>query len=302
MSRARHLLVVADDFGIGPATSRAILELAVEGLVTGTVLLVNSPHAEDAVRAWRKAGRPVELGWHPCLTLDRPVLPAARVPSLVGPDGNFWPLGAFLRRSLAGRLRADEVRAELRAQYRRFFSLVGRPPAVVNSHQHVQLFPPVGAELLDLLGRCKRLPYLRRIREPWSVLARVPGARLKRAVLGWLGRRQARRQDRLGFPGNDWLAGITDPPCVEDPDFHVRWLSRLPGQVVELTCHPGHWDLSLVGRDGTEEDGLLRRRVRERELLRHPSFRLACVRAGFRLTVPGQLGRLSPRTWQARAA
>src|SRR5437588_127944 len=44
----RCLVVVADDFGIGPATSRGILDLAAKGLVTGTVLLVNSPYAEEA--------------------------------------------------------------------------------------------------------------------------------------------------------------------------------------------------------------------------------------------------------------
>lgn len=204
MSRPhRYLVVVADDFGIGPGSSRAILELAAERLVTGTVLLVNSPHAETAVAAWQKAGRPIEVGWHPCLTLDRPVLPARLVPSLVGPDGRFWPLGRFLVRSLTGRLCADEVRAELRAQYRRFYELFGRPPALVNSHQHIQLFPPVGRELVELLGRCRRLPYYRRIREPAGMLARIPGARTKRALLTALGRWQARQQMRIGFPGND---------------------------------------------------------------------------------------------------
>ena len=71
----RFLVVTADDFGIGPATTHGILELALQGRVTATVLLVNSPHAEAAVRAWRQAGCVPELGWHPCLTLDRPVRP-----------------------------------------------------------------------------------------------------------------------------------------------------------------------------------------------------------------------------------
>src|SRR5947208_10841292 len=86
---ARYLLVTADDFGIGPETSRGILELAARGVVTSTVLLVNSPHALDAVAAWRKAGCPLELGWHPCLTIDAPILPPDQVPTLVGPDGRF---------------------------------------------------------------------------------------------------------------------------------------------------------------------------------------------------------------------
>jgi predicted glycoside hydrolase/deacetylase ChbG (UPF0249 family) len=291
MSQPRYLVVIADDFGMGPAVSRAILELAVEGRVDGTVLLVNSPHAEEAVRAWHKAGRPLEVGWHPCLTLDRPVLPAERVPSLVDTDGCFWPLGRFLLRALTGRLRVEEVRCELRAQYRRFHDLLGRPPTLINSHQHTQILSAVGEPLLDLLGRCRRLPYLRRICEPWGMLACVPGARIKRAFLSFLGRRQARLLERAGFPGNDWLAGITDPRWVEDPNFLVRWLTRVPGKVVELTCHPGYLDLTLVGRDCTLDDGHLRRRVRELELLRHPSFPEACADAGFCRASPAELNR-----------
>src|SRR5205823_10069553 len=37
MEPHRCLMVVADDYGIGPETSRAILELAQAGVVTGTV-------------------------------------------------------------------------------------------------------------------------------------------------------------------------------------------------------------------------------------------------------------------------
>ena len=51
------------------------------GRVTGTVLLVNSPYAEQAILDWRAADRQLEVGWHPCLTLDgrcRPQLSAWR--------------------------------------------------------------------------------------------------------------------------------------------------------------------------------------------------------------------------------
>ena len=289
MDAFRFLVVVADDYGIGPATSQGILDLAARRAVSGSVLLVNSPYAESAVRAWRQARLPLELGWHPCLTLDRPVLAPGKVPSLVGPDGRFHPLGRFLHRLATWQVRAAEVEAELRAQYGRFHDLVGHPPTVVNSHHHVQVFHPVGSLLLRVLERQRVLPYLRRVREPWQMLARVPGARRKRLLLTLLGRRDARRQQRRGFPGNDWLAGITDPPCVADPQFLVRWLTRVPGRVVELTCHPGFQDMSLIGRDCTALDGQVERRVREHELLRQPSFREACARAGFTLVAPSEV-------------
>src|SRR5262249_3365540 len=147
----RQLLVVADDFGVGPATSMGILELAQKGVLTGTVLLVNSPYAESSIAAWRGAGRPLELGWHPNLTLDKPVLPPEEVPSLVDSNGCFWPLGVFLKRVFLCRIKAREVEREWRAQYLRFIDLLGRPPTIVNSHQHVALFPTLGIVLLSIL-------------------------------------------------------------------------------------------------------------------------------------------------------
>jgi hypothetical protein len=295
MDGRRYLVVIADDLGIGPASSQAILDLAVEERVTGAVLLVNSPHTEQAVRAWRRLSVPLELGWHPCLTMDAPVLPPGRVPSLVGHDGGFHPLGTFLRRVFLGQVHPDEVEAELRAQYRRFLDLTGQAPTLVNSHHHVQLFGPVGPILLDLLKRQRPRPYLRRLREPWRLLAQVPGARFKRAVLSAFGRRDAQRQAQAGFPGNDWLAGITDPPCLADAAFFVRWLTRIPGRVVELACHPGHWDPTLIGRDCSAGDGRIERRVREFALLKHPSFAEACRPAGFTLVSPSQLLHPHPR-------
>jgi predicted glycoside hydrolase/deacetylase ChbG (UPF0249 family) len=190
-------------------------------------------------------------------------------------------LRRFLPRLLAGQIRSREIEIELHAQYDRFLELVGGPPSVVNSHQHVSLFPPVGRILRAVLARCRPRPYVRRVREPWPLLAGIRGAHVKRFVLSCLGRLESLGQDREDFPGADWLAGITDPPWVKDPEFFGRWLERVPGQVVELACHPGHPDDTLVGRDCTAGDGLAQRRVDELHLLRQPRFAEACRTAGF---------------------
>jgi predicted glycoside hydrolase/deacetylase ChbG (UPF0249 family) len=289
VAEQRSLVVTADDFGIGDATSRAILDLAKAGRITSTVLLVTSPHAETAVKAWLRAGRGLELGWHPCLTLDRPVAPVSQVSTLVDQSGNFWPLGTFIRQLWLGRIRPQEIELELRAQYGRFLQMVGQVPSVVNAHHHVQIFEPVGSILRGILNRQQPLPYIRRIREPFRTLWHITGARLKRAFLSTLGGRDARQQRHDGFPGNDWLAGITDPPYTADPKFLARWIQRVPGKVVELTCHPGYFDRSLIGRDCQADDGQLQRRVHEFGLLSGADFLSRCREAGFELTPPAAL-------------
>jgi predicted glycoside hydrolase/deacetylase ChbG (UPF0249 family) len=279
--------VIADDFGIGPATTYGILEAAEQGVLSGAVLLANSPHAEAAVQAWRRRGMPVRLGWHPTLTLDRPVLPAGHVPSLVQPDGQFHTLGAFLARLYLGQITAQEVAAELAAQLARYLDLTGRPPAFVNGHQHLHIFPVVGAALRQLLTRQQPKPFLRRVGESFAIWCGVPGARFKRLCLSLLGRAAARRQVAAGFPGADCLLGVTDPRWVEDVRFFRRWLRHARGELVELMVHPGFRDETLIGRDCTATDGRLQRRESELRLLLQPEFRDACRQAGLQLIGSG---------------
>ncbi|MBI1914965.1 MAG: ChbG/HpnK family deacetylase [Planctomycetes bacterium] len=290
MDVPRSLVVVADDLGIGPATSHGILHLAGLGKVTGTVLLVNSPYADHAVHAWRKAGGPalIDLGWHPCLTLDRPVLLPRRVPSLVAEDGCFLPLARFIARLMVGRVRLEEVRAELQAQYDRFVAMTRRSPALVNGHHHIQVLPGIGRVLLDVLARQRPLPYVRRMRETIPLLAAIPRARWKRALLATLGGRFIQQQ--RDFPGNDYLAGISDPRGLtrmrrgKEENLLVRWLAQVPGRVVEFVCHPGGPDETLAGRDSLGDA-----RVRELELLEQTDLAAVCRSAGFRLSAPSQL-------------
>lgn len=289
------LLVTADDFGIGPATSRGILELATRGVVTSTVLLVNSPYAEWAVQQWVAAGRPVELGWHPCLTLDAPVLPPQQVASLVAESGRFLSLGRFLHRSLLGQVNPAEVEAEFRAQLQRFHDLVGHPPANVNAHHHLHIFPGIAAALQRVLADLSPRPFVRRVVEPLPTLWRIPGGRLKRTVLRLLGQQAARQYH--GFAGNDCLLGLSDWQQLPGPTFFDRWLLAARGSVAELCCHPGYPDATLRGRDPDP----LHRRQRERDLLAAPEFLAGVKRAGFRLATAAQVRSACPQPWAGRS-
>jgi len=256
-------------------------------VVTGTVLLVNSPYAAEASRQWRHAGVDADLGWHPCLTLDEPILPSREVATLVDRDGRFHRLGKFLRRLLVGRIDVGQVADEFAAQLDRFRELTGAWPATVNAHHHVQVFAPVGFALRGVLTARGLRPYLRQVREPARTLVRVPGARRKRALLSTWGQREGRRQAADGFAGNDWLLGITNPSYVATPGFFAGWLRAAPRQgIVELTCHPGEHDETLLGRDARPGDGNMERRPAELAGLLAAEFVEAVTHYGFRLTRP----------------
>jgi len=271
----RWITITADDFGIGPETTRGILDLAARGVVTSTVLLVNSPYAHDAVALWRALRKPVELGWHPCLTLDRPILHPGQVPSLVDSDGRFFPLRVFLRRLLLGRLNLHEIMRELTAQYEHFCRLVGQPPRVVNGHHHLHVFPRIGTIVRELLlCRSPERPYLRRVVEPWAAWTLAPGQWQKRFLLTVWGRRAGRAQRSAGFPGADRLLGLSGI-CGQSIE---RCLTVTRSQHLEFICHPGFPDSTLPARGETSSD-----RFDEYHKLRDPAFRRGLENAGFTL-------------------
>ena len=273
MDATRFLIIIADDFGIGPDISRGILELAARNLVTGTVLLVNSPYAEEAVHAWRQSASHLEMGWHPCLTLDGPMRPASRVPSLLGPDGRLLRLPHFLARLHLHQIcpRTDRDGA---ARAVRSLSGTGRTPS--NDRQLAPAHFAVPSRRLDPAPRSQGARYAAALPASRSgaVVDAGPhrGARKKRTLLTLLGRIEARHQAYEGFPGNDWLAGITDPPHGSRSRLLRAWLALVPGRIVELVCHPGHRDATLIGRDCTEQDGLVQRRLDELQLLQQANF------------------------------
>ena len=251
--------------------------------------MVNSPYALEAVRTWRQSGKALELGWHPCLTMDPPAAGAERVPSLVGPDGCMWPLGRFLKRLITGRIRAEEIELELAAQYEHFVEWIGGPPMVVNVHQHVGLFSPVGVLLRQVLAHSRPLPYVRRIIEPATMLARIPGARLKRSVLTCLGRQtgsrpKARGLSRRGLPGRYNRSEMGPRPGVLRP---LAVASSGPGGRIRLSSRPSRTPHCQAATATAFSVAVWTNTV----CWRTPSFDEACRRAGFT--------RVTPSDWAA---
>ena len=172
-------------------------------------------------------GSRLELGWHPCLTLDRPIAPAGSVPSLIQKDGAFWPLGAFLKKLFFGRIAAAEIEVELCGPVATL-PRAGGPAAVAGQRPSSceRVYPSIAScwACFGAFGRCRSFAAcanLGRCSGEFPAPQEAHPARLPRT-------KTVRLASGAGFSRADCLMGITDPRWIGDPRFLVRggWKKR----------------------------------------------------------------------------
>lgn len=228
----RRLIVNADDFGLAGSVSTGIIDVYQAGQLSSTTLMVNMPGTEEAVDlAERHPG--LGVGLHFNLTEGRPLTDAR---SLVDTDGEFLLRGELIRRSVRGRVEADEITRELTAQLDRFVSF-GLTPTHLDSHQHVHMVPTVFRAMASVLS--ERIPALRVVVPAGHHTARPQPATMAVNALLRLCAASIRRR----FPGrtNDRFVSLhqlgTSQPW--NKDAYRSLIDSVPSQgVTELMVHP----------------------------------------------------------------
>jgi predicted glycoside hydrolase/deacetylase ChbG (UPF0249 family) len=268
---SRLLVVNADDMGLTLGVCRAVRRAHADGVVTSTSVLAVGSAFEQAAATVRDAGD-LGLGAHLAIVgEDRPLLSAREVPTLVDREGRF-PLSyrAVVARGAAGRIDADDVGREFRAQLERVRG-IGVPVTHLDTHQHTHLWPAVAAVVVDLAReagiRCVRLPVSRR-RGPLGAGVRLLAGRLRR------------RLDRAALDTTGGYAGLDEAGSLDGPRF-AGALERLTAEgapTAEINTHPGE----------AAEPDLARfpwgyRWADELAMLTAPSTRTLVERLGWRL-------------------
>lgn len=199
----KKLVINADDFGLTSGVNRAILELRAAGAVTSVSQL--------------SGGMPLEgSGVHLRLTDGKPCLPAKRIKSLVGKDGNF----PRYRRQI-GDVAPDEVRAEWLEQ------IEAHSASHLDTHSHSHAIPEVFEVYAELCAEME--------------CAGVPLSPRQRCVL---------RQ--MGVPCADYAEiRWTDGEFPTLVELLTEDLARY--DTVHLMCHPGYVDDGLRQRSSMIE-------------------------------------------------
>jgi chitin disaccharide deacetylase len=200
----RRLIVNADDFGRSTPINRGIVRAHRAGIVTSTSLMVRGSAVPEAV-ALASQCPALSLGLH------------IELGDWAYFDGSWVEVDHVVATD-----KADDVAREVERQVERFVALTGRPPAHLDTHQHVHRNEPARAIVAawgDRLGV--------RVRDV------TPGITYRGDFYG---------QDGKGCPCHELIA----------VDALLALLDALPVGVTELGCHPGEWPDAGAGVYGVE--------------------------------------------------
>ena len=264
----RKLMICAEDFGLDPGISIAIVRLARAGRINAVSSLCTTsswgPDAEWLVDLPTR----VQLGLHFNLTLGRPL--SRRL-------GRIWPSFPPLPRLVAlahlGLLPRGALRAEFHAQFGAYVKAAGRPPQFIDSRQQVHHLPTIRGILLDAVEHIQPMPAL-------CSTVPVPGAGfdLKRRFIERSGALAlAGELRRRVIPHNRALLGVYDYRRTDYRALMRDWLTKLPSEGALLCCHPG---AVTSAHEGDEVGGA---RLRELNYLGSEEFSQDLEEAGVTL-------------------
>ena len=247
-SGRRRIWLCADDYGISAAVNSAIRDLVVRGRLNATSVMVAAPsfHRSEAIslNVLNSIAPRVAIGLH--LTLTAPFRPLSKGFTPLNEDA-FLPLAAMLRHAGLRRLQHDALMSEIASQIRTFITAFGRAPDFIDGHQHVHLFPQIGAALLEVVKETVPDAWVRQCGRTAPLAARF--ADRKGVLLDALSHRFRRRAAALGVRTNPAFAGTYDFHDAADiAALFPRFLDRLPDGGV-IMCHPGFVDAELQRLD-----------------------------------------------------
>jgi chitin disaccharide deacetylase len=157
---AKLLIIHADDLAVAHSVDDASFAALESGAVTSASVMVPCAWLTE-VADWARSHPDADFGLHLTLTSEwktyrwGPVAPRDRVPTLLEPDGYFWPEVA----PVAQRATAEEVEREIRAQVERAIQM-GMHPTHLDMHMGTLAARPDYYAALVKVGHEYHLPFL----------------------------------------------------------------------------------------------------------------------------------------------
>ena len=274
----KKLIVTADDYGMSRAVNDAIDAGIDAGLITSTNVMTNMPLYQEAVKLKEKTG--VSVGLHWVLACGKPILPAEEIPTLVAPNGEFYPYPEFRKRLREKQISFADIKKELIAQYNLYYELMGQPD-YWNTHQntHVdfgiyRLFVDTAAELGIHKMRSHQRIYVKgsdhseKMSLKWRMLEPIKAAMLNQ----W----QANAHKK-GIASPEGLIVCLNRNDINKPEYlfsHIDWHKKSVGEYV---IHPA------TENDSPYFGKIVEQRIKEYEMFTSKSTKKLIDDAGITL-------------------
>jgi predicted glycoside hydrolase/deacetylase ChbG (UPF0249 family) len=244
--RLPAITLCADDYGLAPGVSDAILALIDMNRLQATGCMTGSPHWPHAAPLLRAVEAKADIGVHLTLTDQTPL---GAMPGLA-PDGKLPSLPALLKRAVTRQIDKTEIAAELERQIDSFEEHYGRAPDFLDGHHHVHQLPVIGEVVLELWRR--RLGgrgWIRSCVEPFPAIVARGVDPFRACVIAALGLGFRRRLQALGVPHNTSFRGVYDFSGRVPFGELFRRFTDAPGPRTLMMVHPGKVDDALRAAD-----------------------------------------------------
>lgn len=252
---SKLLIIHADDLGVAHSADAASFAALESGAVTSASVMMSTPWVPE-VAEWFKAHPDADLGLHLTLTSEwrdyrwGPVAPRDQVPSLLNPDGYFWPDVAPVAKNAT----PEDVEREIRAQVTRAMAM-GIHPTHLDIHMGTLAARQDYYAVLVKVAHEYHLPFL---------AVHLPG------LEKWLSMLQP------NDPVLDSLVMFT--PSVRPETWtasYVQALGKLKPGFHEMIVHLGHDDSELEAITAGHPDYGAAWRARDYQAVTSPEFRKA---------------------------
>jgi len=270
----KEVILNADDFGLTRGVNEGIVRAHRDGILSSTTLMANGDAFDDAV-ALAKSNPKLGVGCHLVLISGKSVAPAGEVRSLVDRNGNLpASLPSFVAKVMSGKIRADDIATELRAQIQKIRAS-GIEPTHMDTHKHTHAHPRV----LSVVCRVAKECGINRIRQPiesfrnsWLTTASDRKGTATQVVAAAAVRSIAPRfratLKKFGMITPKHFLGLAMTGQV-GPATLRRMIESLENGATEIMFHPGVYDDALA-ETGTR---LLMERELELQALLDPAVR-----------------------------
>ena len=178
-----------------------------------------------------------------------PVLPPGEISTLVDEKTGQFPaaISTFVRRLLTGRIRAEEIEREVRAQIE-FLQQKGVRLTHVDTHKHTHMFPTVLRAVLRAARACGIYAVRNPFEPRWAIRATKEAAWMRLAevsALRWLEPVCRKIIAEEGFATTDGTIAVAGTGVL-DAAMVRSLLKQMPEGTWELVTHPGYNDSDLA--------------------------------------------------------